>query len=115
MVGPVDSCLVLAVEADGAKLETIEGIAPAEGLDEIQTAFLTEAALQCGICTPGFIVSAKALLAEKPESYGRRDSLLPGRQPLPLHRLRQNCPRRSGRCRVPTDGRSSDIVSFKKY
>lgn len=63
---PVDSCLVLAVEADGASLETIEGIAPAEGLDAIQTAFLEEAALQCGICTPGFIVSTKALLAENP-------------------------------------------------
>jgi carbon-monoxide dehydrogenase small subunit len=63
---PVDSCLVLAVEAAGAAIETIEGIAPAEGLDPIQNAFLEEAALQCGICTPGFIVSAKALLAENP-------------------------------------------------
>ncbi|MBT4865658.1 MAG: (2Fe-2S)-binding protein [Planctomycetaceae bacterium] len=63
---PVDSCLVLAVEAAGAAIETIEGVAPAEGLDPIQNAFLEEAALQCGICTPGFIVSAKALLAENP-------------------------------------------------
>ncbi len=63
---PVDSCLVLAVEAEGAVIETIEGIAPAAGLDPIQNAFLEEAALQCGICTPGFIVSAKALLAENP-------------------------------------------------
>jgi carbon-monoxide dehydrogenase small subunit len=61
---PVDSCLVLAVEADGAEIETIEGIAPAEGLHPIQQAFLEQAALQCGICTPGFIMSAKALLAE---------------------------------------------------
>ncbi len=58
----VDSCLVLAVEAEGAEIETIEGVASAEGLDEIQQAFLEQAALQCGICTPGFIMSAKALL-----------------------------------------------------
>jgi len=64
---PVDSCLVLAVEVAGAAIETIEGIASAEGLDPIQNAFLEEAALQCGICTPGFIVSAKALLAENPQ------------------------------------------------
>jgi carbon-monoxide dehydrogenase small subunit len=63
---PVDSCLVLAVEVAGAAIETIEGIAPVEGLDPIQNAFLEEAALQCGICTPGFIVSAKAMLAENP-------------------------------------------------
>jgi carbon-monoxide dehydrogenase small subunit len=61
---PVDSCLVLAVEAEGAQIETIEGVAPADGLHPIQTAFLEQAALQCGICTPGFIMSTKALLAE---------------------------------------------------
>ena len=64
---PVDSCLVLAVEADGAEIETIEGVAPTEGLDPIQDAFLEHAALQCGICTPGFIMSAKALLEETPD------------------------------------------------
>lgn len=62
----VDSCLVLAIEADGAAIDTIEGVASAAGLDEIQRAFLNEAALQCGICTPGFIMSAEALLAENP-------------------------------------------------
>lgn len=61
---PVVSCLVLAVEAEGAELETIEGVAPVDGLDPIQQAFLENAALQCGICTPGFIMSCKALLAE---------------------------------------------------
>jgi carbon-monoxide dehydrogenase small subunit len=64
---PVDSCLVLAVEVQGAVIETIEGVAPGHGLDPIQSAFLENAALQCGICTPGFIMSAKALLAETPE------------------------------------------------
>ena len=62
----VDSCLVLAVEAEEARIETIEGVAPIDHLDDIQTAFLHQAALQCGICTPGFIMSAKALLDENP-------------------------------------------------
>ena len=63
---PVDSCLVLAVEAEGAGIRTIEGVASAQGLDSIQQAFLEDAALQCGVCTPGFIVQAKALLDENP-------------------------------------------------
>ena len=62
----VDSCLVLAVEAEGVEIETIEGVAPVDGLDSLQDAFLQQAALQCGICTPGFIMSAKALLQEQP-------------------------------------------------
>ncbi len=62
----VNSCLVLAVEADGGKVITIEGIAGPDGLHPLQQAFLQEAALQCGICTPGFIVSAKALLDRNP-------------------------------------------------
>lgn len=64
---PVDSCLVLAVEVEGVEIETIEGVAPGGGeLHPLQQAFLEEAALQCGICTPGFIMSAKALLTENP-------------------------------------------------
>jgi len=64
---PVDSCLVLAPEVDGAEIATIEGIAERDRLHDIQQAFLTEAALQCGICTPGFIVAAKALLDDNPQ------------------------------------------------
>src|SRR4029077_11880923 len=64
---PVDSCLVLAVETEGVALETIEGVAAVDGLDPIQHAFLENAALQCGICTPGFIMSCKALLTENPD------------------------------------------------
>jgi len=64
---PVDSCLVLAVETEGARLETIEGVAGADHLDPVQQAFLENAALQCGICTPGFIMSCQALLAENPD------------------------------------------------
>jgi carbon-monoxide dehydrogenase small subunit len=63
---PVDSCLVLAVECEGASVETIEGVACGNRLTALQSAFLEGAALQCGICTPGFIVSATALLREKP-------------------------------------------------
>jgi carbon-monoxide dehydrogenase small subunit len=64
---PVDSCLVLAVEVEGASLQTIEGVAAVDGLDPIQQAFLENAALQCGICTPGFIMSCKSLLDEHPQ------------------------------------------------
>ena len=63
----VDSCLVLGVEAAGSEITTIEGVASADGLHPIQQAFLENAALQCGICTPGFIVSSKALLEAEPE------------------------------------------------
>lgn len=63
----VDSCLVLAVEVEGCRIETIEGLASADGLHPLQQAFLEHAALQCGICTPGFIMSAKALLEATPQ------------------------------------------------
>ena len=56
------------VEAQGADVNTIEGVASAEGLHPIQQAFLENAALQCGICTPGFIVAAKALLDAEPDA-----------------------------------------------
>ena len=62
----VNSCLVLAVEIEGKSVTTIEGITPAEGLHPLQRKFLEHAALQCGICTPGFIVAAKALLDQTP-------------------------------------------------
>mgnify|MGYP001338048597 CR=1 FL=1 len=63
----VNSCLVLAVEAEGKEVVTVEGIAPQEGLHLLQQKFLEHAALQCGICTPGFIVSARALLERNPQ------------------------------------------------
>jgi carbon-monoxide dehydrogenase small subunit len=58
----VPSCLVLAAEAEGRTVVTVEGIAQGEQLHPIQRAFLDHAALQCGVCTPGFVVAAKALL-----------------------------------------------------
>ena len=60
----VTSCLVLAVETEGKEIGTIEGIAEGSTLHPIQQAFLENAALQCGICTPGFIVASKALLEQ---------------------------------------------------
>jgi carbon-monoxide dehydrogenase small subunit len=63
----VNSCLVLGVEAQGRKVTTIEGIAPADGLHPLQQKFLEHAALQCGICTPGFILASKALLVRNPQ------------------------------------------------
>ena len=62
----VNSCLVLALEAEGKSITTIEGIAGPDGLHPLQQKFLEHAALQCGICTPGFIVAAKALLDHNP-------------------------------------------------
>jgi carbon-monoxide dehydrogenase small subunit len=63
---PVNSCLVLAPEADGAKIETVEGLASQGHLHPLQQCFLEGAALQCGVCTPGFLVAAKALLDKIP-------------------------------------------------
>ena len=62
----VDSCLVLAAEADGKKVTTIEGVAGPAGLHPLQQKFLEHAALQCGICTPGLIIASKALLEKNP-------------------------------------------------
>ncbi|MEO8541087.1 MAG: (2Fe-2S)-binding protein [bacterium] len=64
----VNSCCVLALEANGATVTTIEGIAQGDHLHPIQQSFLENAALQCGICTPGFIVAAKALLDAEPDA-----------------------------------------------
>ena len=68
----VDSCLVLAVEVQARQITTIEGLATPAGLHPIQQAFLENAALQCGICTPGFIVAAKALLDAEPNPSEQR-------------------------------------------
>lgn len=64
----VDSCLVLAVEVDGKSVSTIEGVADVDKLHPVQEAFLEHAALQCGICTPGFIMASKALLEREPDA-----------------------------------------------
>ena len=62
----VDSCLVLAVEADGAQVATVEGLAVGGQLSRLQQAFLDKGAVQCGFCIPGQLMAAQALLAENP-------------------------------------------------
>jgi carbon-monoxide dehydrogenase small subunit len=64
---PVASCLVLAVDAQGKEIITIEGISEGEKLHPIQEAFLKHGAIQCGFCTPGMVMSAKAFLDENPK------------------------------------------------
>ncbi|NMB41281.1 MAG: (2Fe-2S)-binding protein [Firmicutes bacterium] len=64
---PVNSCLILAVEADGHEITTIEGLAQSEELDAVQESFVENAAVQCGYCTSGMIMSAKALLNRNPD------------------------------------------------
>lgn len=63
----VCSCLVLGAEAEGRQVETIEGMADGDRLHPLQQKFLEHAALQCGICTPGFLIAAKDLLAKNPD------------------------------------------------
>jgi aerobic carbon-monoxide dehydrogenase small subunit len=63
----VCACLVLGVEAEGRKVDTVEGMANGAELHPLQTKFIEHAALQCGICTPGFLIAAKALLEKNPD------------------------------------------------
>jgi aerobic-type carbon monoxide dehydrogenase small subunit (CoxS/CutS family) len=64
---PVDSCLVLAAEADGGEVSTVEGLAAGGQLSPLQEAFLDAGAVQCGFCTPGQLMAAHALLAAHPD------------------------------------------------
>jgi carbon-monoxide dehydrogenase small subunit len=63
---PVNACLVLAVQANGAEILTIEGLKPPQGLHPLQQAFVDKGAIQCGFCTPGMILTASSLLRRKP-------------------------------------------------
>ena len=64
---PVLSCLTLTVDVDGRDVETIEGLAKGDEIDMVQEAYLDEGAVQCGFCTPGFIMTTRALLKENPD------------------------------------------------
>ena len=64
---PATSCLILALDAQGKEITTIEGLSEGEKLHPIQEAFLKHGAIQCGFCTPGMVMSAKALLGENPK------------------------------------------------
>jgi carbon-monoxide dehydrogenase small subunit len=63
----VCSCLVLGIEAEGREVDTVEGLANGPELHPLQTKFIEHAALQCGVCTPGFLMAAKALLEKNPD------------------------------------------------
>jgi carbon-monoxide dehydrogenase small subunit len=63
---PVNACLVLAIQANGAEILTIEGLRPPQGLHPLQQAFVEKGAIQCGFCTPGMILSASSLLNQNP-------------------------------------------------
>jgi carbon-monoxide dehydrogenase small subunit len=64
---PIRSCLMFAVQANGKKIRTVEGLAPQGGLHPLQSAFIAEYGLQCGFCTPGFLMLATGLLEREPE------------------------------------------------
>jgi carbon-monoxide dehydrogenase small subunit len=75
---PVNSCLVLAVECDGAQITTVEGLAQNGQLDPVQDAIIEQGGVQCGFCTPGILISARALLDRQPDpgDYEIRDALV---------------------------------------
>lgn len=64
---PVNSCMVLAVECDGATIVTVEGLAEDKQLDPVQEAIISEGGVQCGFCTPGILISTRALLNRNPD------------------------------------------------
>ena len=75
---PVNSCMVLAVECDGAEIITVEGLAHDGQLDPVQEAIIEQGGVQCGFCTPGILISARALLDRNPSpnDYEIRDALV---------------------------------------
>ena len=83
----VKSCMMLAVQADGSSIETVEGLADGDELARCSRRSATQHALQCGYCTPGMLMSATALLRDEPESDRGRDQEGAAGQHLPLHRL----------------------------
>lgn len=72
---PLNACLVLAPELDGVHITTVEGLSDGPKLSPLQQSFIKHGALQCGFCTPGFLMSATALLNENPHPTGRRSSI----------------------------------------
>jgi carbon-monoxide dehydrogenase small subunit len=75
---PVNSCMVLAVECDGAEITTVEGLAQDGQLDPVQEVIIEQGGVQCGFCTPGILISARALLDRNPDpsDYEIRDALV---------------------------------------
>ena len=101
------SCLLPVEDVAGRRVTTLESLTPADGLHPIQQAFLDHYAFQCGYCTPGMVMVAKALLDHDPAPTHRRDQPGAGRQHLPLHRLRARSSRRS-QAAADADARAGD-------
>ena len=83
----VNSCLVLAIEADGGEVRTVEGLAKDGKLSILQEEFVSEDALQCGFCTPGFLMSTRAMLDHNPNPSDEEIIEVLSGNLLPLHRL----------------------------
>ena len=100
---PVRSCLCLALEAQGKVITTIEGLAEGDQLHPLQRAFVDHGAIQCGYCSPGMILTAKALLDREPDPHRAGYPTGYFGEFLPLHRIQQNCQghqnSRPNRCR----------------
>ena len=92
----VCACLVLAAQADGHEVVTVEGLAEGDELHPVQEAFVEAGAVQCGFCTPGLVVAAADLLRAEPGPDRRRDPRGALRQPLPLHRATRRSSTRCG-------------------
>lgn len=75
---PIDSCIFLAVWADGRSIRTVEGESCAGKLSEVQKAFVDEGAVQCGICTPGFVMAATAFVEKHPDAHPDREKIRRG-------------------------------------
>ena len=87
----VKSCTILAVQADGAEIMTVEGLAQGEVLHPVQEGFWEEHGLQCGFCTPGMIMACVQLLERNPNPTDAADPARAGRQFVPLHWLSAHC------------------------
>ena len=87
---PVSACTYLAVEADGREVLTVEGLGAAGRLHPLQQAFIERGAVQCGFCTSGMLLTAKALLDEHPSPTRGRRAAVSAREPVPLHGLPQD-------------------------
>ena len=81
----VKSCTLLAVQADGSEITTVEGLAKDGALDFVQQSFWDRDGLQCGFCTPGMLIAAKQLLDRNPQPHRRRDPPGERGEPLPVH------------------------------
>ena len=87
---PVRSCLMFAVQAAGKKIRTVEGLANGDTLHPMQQAFMDHHGLQCGFCTPGFLMLAVGVLEREPDIQRRRSARRAVVEPVPLHRLSEH-------------------------